>query len=250
MNIELANFKKARENVEKKIYKVMKIVDPTGQNTEYYKKKFAGMNDKEFYDFFNQDFPLKFQTKVFEVDPNVTQIIDALHSINVPITEKINMPFLYKNKDGVPVKTQPALVVYLPLKRMKQMVIKKSGYSVNISKRDYRTGLLIDTDKNGNSTDREFESLVVMNLDNTLKELSTVRADAMSAKNNFYNEINIKGMTSLKDVDIENSDSIARNLLSAYLIGAHIQSNLVNVNYLLPRTIKKRNAEQSGLKRQ
>ena len=250
VNIDLTNFKKARENVEKKIYKIMKIVDPTGQNTEYYKNKFAEMNDKEFYNFFNQDFPLKFQTKVFEIDPNVTQIMDALHAIHVPITEKLNMPFLYKNKDGVPVKTQPVLVVYLPLKRMKQMVIKKSGYSVNISKRDYRTGLLIDTDKNGNSTDREFESLVVMNLDNTLKELSTVRADAMGAKNNFYNEINTTGMTSLKDVDIENSDSIARNLLSAYLIGAHIQSNLINIDYLLPRTIKKRNAEQSGLKRQ
>lgn len=242
--------KKSRLKVEEKIYKVMDILDTTGQNTEYYKTKFASMSDKEFYEFFDQDFPLKFQTKVFEIDPKITQITKALDTIGVPVEEKVTMPFLYKNKDGVPVKTQPVLVVYLPLKRLKQMVIKKTGFSVDISKRDYRTGLLIDTDKNGNSTDREFESLAVLGLDNTMKELATVRADAMSAKSEFYNQINTTGMVSLKDVDIKNSDSIARNLISAYLLGAHIQSNLINTDYLLPRTIQKNNTDQSGLKRE
>lgn len=242
--------KKSRLKVEEKIYKVMDILDTTGQNTEYYKTKFASMSDKEFYEFFDQDFPLKFQTKVFEIDPKITQITKALDTIGVPVEEKVTMPFLYKNKDGVPVKTQPVLVVYLPLKRLKQMVIKKTGFSVDISKRDYRTGLLIDTDKNGNSTDREFESLAVLGLDNTMKELATVRADAMSAKSEFYNQINTTGMVSLKDVDVKNSDSIARNLISAYLLGAHIQSNLINTDYLLPRTIQKNNTDQSGLKRE
>lgn len=246
----MKDIKKIRPKVEERIYKIFRVLDPTGQNTEYYKKKFMKMNDKEFFEFFNQDFPLKFQTKVFEIDPKVTQIMKALKMLNVPITEKVNMPFIYKNKEGIPVKSQPVMVVYLPLKRLKQMVIKKSGFSVDISKRDYRTGLLIDTDKNGNSTDREFESLVVMDLDKTLTELSTVRADAMDAKNSFYNQINTTGMVSLNDVEIKNSDSIARNLLSAYLLGAHIQSNLINIDYLLPRTIKYKNAGKKGLSRE
>ena len=130
-----------------------------------------------------------------------------------------------------------------------QMVQKKTGYSTEISKRDFRTGLLIDTDKNGNSTDREFESLVVFGMDNTLKELSTYRADSMSAKNKFYNQINTIGMVSQKDVEVENSDSIARNLISAYLLGCHINSNLVNIDCMLPRTIKRKNAGQKGLTR-
>ena len=140
------NIKQARKKVEAKIYKVFDIIDKTGENTEYYKKKFAKMNDKEFVEFFKQDFPLKFQTKVFDIDPNVSQIIDALNFLGVPVTEPINMPFLYKNKEGVPVKSHEVLVVYLPLKRLKQMVQKKSGFSTDIAKRDYRTGLLIDTD--------------------------------------------------------------------------------------------------------
>lgn len=243
------NLKQARKKAEAKVYKVFDIIDKTGANTEYYKNKFAKMSDKEFIEFFKQDFPLKFQTKVFEIDPNIKQIVDALKFLGVPVTESINMPFLYRNKDGVPVKTHEVLVVYLPLKRLKQMVQKKTGYSTDIAKRDYRTGLLIDTDKNGNSTDREFESLVTLELPESLKELSTYRADAMDAKSRFYSEINATGMVSQKDVPVETEDSIARNLISAYLLGCHINTNLINHGDYLPRTVRKRNAQQSGLRR-
>lgn len=242
--------KGARSKCEKRIYDVMNKLDPTGQNTEFYKKKFAKMSDQQFYEFFKQDFPLKFQTKVFEIDPRIEDIIDTLQNIlKVPVTEELNMPFLYKNKDGVPVKSKEVLVVYLPLKRLKQMVQKKTGFSVNIDKRDYRTGLLIDTDKNGNSTDREFESLVVYGLDETLSELATYRADAMNAKSKFYAEVNTKGMVSQKEVEVENEDSIAKNLISSYLLGCHINSNLVNMDCYLPRTLKRKEAGQSGLSR-
>lgn len=246
----MADIKKARKECEALIYKVMDRLDQTGQNTEWYKKKFAKMSDSQFKSFFEQDFPLKFQTKVFEIDPKMEDIIATLRDIlHVPVLESLNMPFLYKDKDGRAVKTKDILVVYLPLKRLKQMVQKKQGFSVNISKRDYRTGLLIDVDKNGNSTDREFESLVVYGLDDTISELSTYRADAMEAKTKFYAEINAKGMVSQKEVEVEKQDSIARNLISSYLLGCHINSNLINVDSYLPRTLKKKNAGQSGLSR-
>ena len=72
----------------------------------------------------------------------------------------------------------------------------------------------------------------------------------MNAKSKFYNQINTTGMVSQKDVPVENDDSLARNLISSYLLGAHINSNLVNTEDYLPRTLKKRNTEQSGLKRE
>lgn len=239
----------ARKKVEKRIYDTFNMLDPTGQNTEFYKKKFAKMNDKQFKDFFSQDFPLKFQTKAFEIDPKIDDIIKALHANGIPVVEELNMPFLYKDKNGTPVKSQPVLVVYTMLKRLKQMVQKKTGYSVNISKRDMRTGLLIDVDKNGNSTDREFESTVVQGLEATTHELATYRADAMNAKSKFYAEINATGMVRQADVPVDNDDSIARNMLSVYLLGCHIQSNLVNTQDLLPRTIKKKQTGSSGIKR-
>jgi hypothetical protein len=241
--------KAARKKCEEKIYKAFKILDPTGQNTEYYKSKFAKMTDTQFLEFFKQDFPLKFQTKVFEIDPKMTMIMDFLKFLGVPVIERISMPFLYKNKNGEPVQTQPVLVVYLPLKRMKQFAVKKNSFATNTDKRDFRTGLLVDTSKAGGTSDREIESMVVIGLDKTLDELTTVRAESMGAKNKFYSQIANTGLARLADVDIDPSESIARNLISAYLLGAHINSNLVNADNMLPRTYKRKNAGQSGLHR-
>ena len=61
--------------------------------------------------------------------------------------------------------------------------------------------------------------------------------------------INATGMVSQKDVPVETEDSIARNLISAYLLGCHINTNLINHGDYLPRTVRKRNAQQSGLRR-
>ena len=59
---------KARKEVELLIYKTMDILDPTESNSGFYKEKFAKMSDKEFYKFFEQEFSLKFQMKLFDID--------------------------------------------------------------------------------------------------------------------------------------------------------------------------------------
>jgi hypothetical protein len=228
---------KKRKECEEIVYKVMDILDPSGENSSFYKKKFAKLNDKEFIKFFEQDFPLKFQTKLFEIEPNMDQIDKALKFIGVPMMEKINMPFLYENKDGVPVKSEDTLTVYVSLKKMKQFVSKKNSNSTNISSRDMKSGLLISIDKNGNTSDREFEALAVLSADKTMKELSTFRADAMDAKSEFYSIINTTGIVRLDDVKLDTKDSLARNYLNVWLLGAGINSNLINEGDYIPRTI-------------
>lgn len=229
---------KKRQEVELLIYKVLDTLDPTGQNSQFYKSKFAKMSDKDFLDFFKQDFTVKFQTKLFEIEPKIGQIYKALQILNVPMDEKINMPFLYRNKDGVPVKSQDALVVYVPIKKMKQFLSKKNSMSTNISKRDMKTGLLLDVDKNGNTSDREMESLAVMGLDETMKELSTYRADSMNAKTEFYNTIGTTGMVYQKDIKVTQDDSLARNELNVFLLGSGLNSNLINEGDYLLYTLK------------
>ena len=228
---------KKRKECEEIVYKVMDILDPSGENSSFYKKKFAKLNDKEFIKFFEQDFPLKFQIKLFEIEPNMDQIDKALKFIGVPMMEKINMPFLYENKDGVPVKSEDTLTVYVSLKKMKQFVSKKNSNSTNISSRDMKSGLLISIDKNGNTSDREFEALAVLSADKTMKELSTFRADAMEAKSEFYSIINTTGIVRLDDVKLDTKDSLARNYLNVWLLGAGINSNLINDGDYIPRTI-------------
>ena len=231
---------KKRKEVEEMVYKVMDLLDPTKQNSQFYKAKFAKMNDKQFMNFFSQDFPLKFQTRLFEIEPSMKQISDTLDYIHVPMIEQMNLPFEYRAKDGTPVKSDDALILYVPIRKVTQFLSKKNSMSTNISNRDMKSGLLQTVDKNGNTSDREMESLAVMGLDASMKELATYRADSMNAKDEFYSMINTTGMVRQSDVDVETSDSLARNELNVYLLGAGLNSNLINEGNYLRHTLTSR----------
>lgn len=237
-----------RKSVEGIVYSVMDSLDPTGQNSQFYKDKFAKMNDTQFMQFFKQDFPLKFQTKLFEIEPTMQQISDTLDMIKVPMTEVMNEPFEYRRPDGKPVRSEEALIIYCPIRKTKQFLAKKNSMSTNISKRDMKSGLLQDVDKNGNTSDREMESLGVMGLDATMKELATYRADSMDAKGEFYAEINTTGMVRQSDVEVKTSDSLARNELNVYFLGAGLNSNLINEGDYLQYTLsgKERKTERES----
>lgn len=232
---------KQRNEVETAIYQIMDILDPTHANTQWYMEKFSGMSNDQFYEYFKQDFPIKFQMKLFEIEPKMDQIMKCSEKLKVPIMEKLYMPFIYEDNNGNPVKTNyEAMVVYVPIKKMKQFLSKKNSMSISINERNMKSGRLIFKDKNGNMSDREMECLAVMGLPDTMREFSTYRADSMRAKNEFYGTISDKGMVSLDDIDVKKDDSISRNTLSTYLLGAGVYSNIILFNYMLPTTMDNR----------
>ena len=227
---------KQRLEAERLIYKVFDILDPSGENTDFWKEKFANMSDNKFKDYISNDFPFYFQTKAFK-EPSIDQIAKALDAIEVPLLESIYMPYKYKDENGRPVKTKECLVVYLPIKRMKQLLTKKNGMSISTKSRDMKTGLLTGIDKNGKESDREFESLAICGLDNSIKEFSRSRADSMNDKSVMNNTINNLGQVYLKDLPDDPTDSLSKNLLSTYFIGAQLYTNLVNEDYMTPYTM-------------
>ena len=234
---------KQRLECERIIYQVFDILDPDGDNTEFWKQELSSMSDDQFVKYFKNDFPLYFQTKAFK-EPTMEQIAKALDVIDCPLLEPVYMPCSYKNIDGKPMKTSECMVVYLPNKRMKQMVTKKNGMSTSINLRDERTGLLTGVDKNGKESDREFECLAISGLDNTMKELSRSRADSMEDKSVMYNTINVLGQVSLNDLPDDADDSLSKNLLNWYFIGAQLKTNLVGEDYYLPYTLQNKEAKK------
>lgn len=220
---------------ERLIYSVFDVLDPSGRNTDFWKKEFSHMSDEQFKKYISKNFPFYYQTGVFN-EPTMDQISKALDIINVPLLESIYIPYKYKNKDGKPMKTKPCLVVYVHMKRMKQLLTKKNGMSIDTKTRDMRTGLLTGVDKNGKESDHEFESLAISGLYDTMKEFSRPRADSMNDKSMMNNTIKTLGMVSLSDLPEDLNDSLSKNLLSTYYLGAQLYTNLVNQDYLLPYT--------------
>ena len=215
-------------------------VDKTKANGDYYRELFAKMSDAQFKKFVSKQLPFKFQPKPFVIEPTMSDANDGLKVLNVPLLERVYMPYLYTNKDGKPVATKPCMVIWVHLKKMKQFITKKNSMSTDIDQRDMKNGLLVNFDKNGKTSDREFESLGIMGLDNTIEEFSRSRADSLRAKDATYNTIMTLGKVSKEDVPLDQDDSLSKNLLNVYMLGCGLNSNLVNQGLLLPRTIKDR----------
>lgn len=234
---------KKRAEAEALIYQVLDTVDKTHTNSEYYRSLFAKMNDEQFMEFCKRRLPFRFHNDIFKVEPKMPDIVKAFKVLDKPLLEKVKLPHVYKNEDGIPVESKECLVIYIHLKRMKQMLTKKNNTALNIDKRDMKTGLLTSEDKGGKETDREFESLAVMGLDWTADEFARPRADAMKIKAQMSNEILNFGKVSQADLRLEKSDSIAKNLVNVYLIGANIHSNLVDIDYMTPLTAENKNKQ-------
>ena len=228
---------KQRQQAEELIYKIYDTVDPSKTNSDYYRKIFATMNDDDFLKFCKRRLPFRFHNSVFKVEPKMYDIIDAFKTLNVPLLEKVKLPYVYKNPNGEPVETQECMVIYIHLKRMKQMLTKKNNNAMNIENRDI-TGRLVGEVKGGQETDREFESLATMGLDWTMDEFARPKADALGAMTQMSNVILTNGFVSDKDIQVSIDDSMGKNMLNAYLLGAHITSNLVDIDYMTPYTTK------------
>ena len=225
-----------RKKAEALIYKFFDAIDPSKANTQFYKEMFAKMNDDQFLVFCKRRLPFRVQTTAFERELNPSKCINALKAINVPILEKITDPDLYTRSDGTPVNsTSEGLVGYINVKKLKQFNTKKSGYNTNIDTRNPKTGQIVGNSK-GIESDREIETLVLQNMDDTLKELTRAKGDDMEAKNKMYNQINTTGQVSLKDLESSPESQVARNTVDVYLISSGLMSNLLEQDYMTPYT--------------
>lgn len=229
-----------RKKAEELVYKVMDTLDKDGYNSSYYRELFSKMSDTEFIKFCKRNLPFRFHTKPFVVEPKMYDIEDALKILRVPLLEKVALPYLYTDKDNNPVWSKEAMVIYIHLKKMKQFITKKNSTPTGIDTRDMKSGLLVSFDKGGKTSDREMESLAVMGLDKTMDEMATWRADYMDAKSVAYQTISTLGKISAEDTPIDETDSISKNTLNAYMISSFLNTNILNSDYLLPKTIADR----------
>ena len=243
----MAITKKLREDIECFLIEFMDKLDKTHINSEYLQEKWAKMSDIQFEQWLKKKYPLQLQVRAWEIEPVMKDFYDAADVVGCTILEKIAEPFLYVNKNGIPVNTKPALKMRLNIKKVQQIITKKNKVSIDINNRDFKSGRLMTEDKGAATSDKEQESLAVMGLYNTMDEFSTIKADAMNAKSQAYNQILTTGKVSKNDYKVAKDDSLARNIISAYMLASHIETNLVNTDGYTPYTLKEKQRKTERL---
>lgn len=232
--------KKQRADIEKTVIEFFDILDKSGVNSNYYKELFSDMSDAQFVKFLSGKYPFKFQMRQSVTEPSMTDIIKACDYTGVPLLEEIYLPYLYTNKDGKAVKTAKCMVGYNHQKKVQQIVTKKSKWSVEVENRDMRSGRLIGTDKGAATSDREFESMVTLGLDNTMYEFAKPKADNIRAKTAMNAAISTKGYVTQDDIPNDPSDSLSRNMVDVYMMSALLETNLTNADGYTQYTLKNR----------
>ena len=227
-----------RAACEDLIYRTFSAIDPSGANTQYYQQLFSNMSDVDFYKLISGRLPFRYHVAPFDNEPKMPDIFKAFKVLDKPLMEKVKLPYLAKDAQGNPIESKECLVGYLNIKRLKQMLTKKNNTAMEIAKREMKlTGRLQGADKGGLESNKEFEGAMALGLENTTAEYARVKAASMKAKAEAYNTINAKGEVSFDDIDTEKTDSIAKNAMNVYLIGANLHSNLIDEDYYNPHTL-------------
>lgn len=232
-----------RKKMENLIYSVFTALDPTGINTEKYKKMFKGMSDKQFDIFFkdlfkNENRYLILDTVDYENSLKIDYAENAAKILNVPLFEKITMPYINHDKKNPIVSKYAVPVGYLHMKRMQQILSKKNSTSTNIDMRSALTGQVTGKDKNARDSDQENFALVTMEANENLKEFLGPRSDDMVMKGEMYNKIAKDGYVSLNDLPNNPENKTSLNTIDVFFIAMGFKTNLVTEGLLLKKSLK------------
>ena len=234
--------KAKRKEMEELIYGFFDLFDPSGRNTEYYRNKFKSMTDAEFDQYFKllfeQDDPYLTATMVDYENPlKIENIEKAAKFLDVPLFEKVVLPYASQDPNNPIITKHECLVGYLNIKRLQQLNFKKIGISTDISERNMITGQVAGHDKNSRNSDQETIALLTVGANVSLKELMSMRADDMVMKAEMNKKIARDGYVAMNELTDKLSNKTTLNSAAVFFIGAGLMTDLVMNDYFLPKTL-------------
>ena len=54
----------------------------------------------------------------------------------------------------------------------------------------------------------------------------------------MYNTISTLGTVSLEDIPEDKTDALSKNMMNVYMLGSHINTNLINIDNMTPQTLR------------
>ena len=239
----MAITKSTREKMEKTIYDVFSTLDPSKTTADKYRNLFKKMSDVEFDKFFKNLFAQENDYLVLDIvdyerDLKIENVEKAAKLLNVPLFERVVMPYASTDKDKPIVTKYEVPVGYIHCKRVQQFLRKKNATSTDISMRSAISGQVMGKDKNARDSDLENYALVTLGAEECLREFMGPRADDPVMKNEMYTQIAKNGYVSLNDLTSDVKNKTTLNTIDVFFTGMGIKTDLVTDGLLVKKTIK------------
>lgn len=225
-----------RNRITSLVVSVFKDLDVTGENAKRYKEELEAMSDEQFAkwvdSFRNEDVHFYLEVMPYHNEPTLEQIEKAARKVGVQLHQ-----YVYFKHDGAkddPVRTPVRVPCgYIHVRRLQQILYKKTSYSTDTTKRNQLTGQLSGADAVGRLADEEAYALKTVGADYVLKEMLGPRADNRDKRVGMYAAIDRDGYVqygSLKG-DLKNQPTL--NYMDVLLTGAGLKSDLIDSTELL-----------------
>lgn len=225
-----------RKRIETLVLDVMEKLDATGENAGAYRKRFAAMSDAQFEAWAkrladDEDYHLYLSVQPYHNEPTLDQIEAAAKVTGTALHQHV-----YFRHDGAkePVRTAHRVAVgWIHVRRLQQILAKKTTYSTDASKRSQLTGQLTGDDAIGRLADEEAYALKTVGAEAVLSELLGPRADNRDKRLQLYQAIERDGFARYGDLvgDLKNQPTLG--YLDTLLLAAGLKSDLVDPTELL-----------------
>lgn len=217
------NPKKVRAQIEARIYKVLDLLDPSGDNSKRMKQMFDKMNDVRFARFMDTVKAGDYQLNL--VMPNVTKpvkiqnLIKAAKEVNINLQQRLWMTDRVTGKKYL--TNEAYLILQLPIRRTQQEWDKKISVPSRDRKIDHLTGQVMGDDDAVALSAPEIQSLGARGLEKSILELIKVRGGDTTAYGDFKRQQQETGQVSLgllsPNTRVRSAD-IARVLLTGMML--------------------------------
>jgi len=229
-----------RKKIEKLVLDVMGALDPTGINAKQYKKHFASMSETQMVAWLeelktNEDAHL-YATAIPYKNEMTLASIEAAAKVSGTMLHQY-VTFRHEGVDGKPIRTRHRVPVgYVHIRRLQQIVSKKTSFSTDVTKRSQITGQLSEHEKS-RLADEETYALKTVGAEPVLAELLGPRADNRGKRLGMYGAIERDGFVRLGDLKGDLKDQGTLNYFDVLITAAGLRSDLVDQGDLLRVTI-------------
>jgi len=242
----MADVKQKRARIEKLLYNVLALMDPSKINMKKYQAMFAKMSDDQFsawMDKFIADPKANIRVDIEEFGADNRKIKfenveKAADYIGVPLFEYVYLPHVSSDPNR-PVRTrEKVLVGYLNIKRPQQLVTKKTGYVLSDADRDELAGTAKGESRGGTTTGVENELLAGVGADKIISELLGVRGDNVKEYDNMLEAISETGSVKLEDIKTNKFDKPTLLKTDILFMCMGLKTDIVSDSYYSTKKIR------------